>query len=74
MDYALRVLAAVGPTGNDVVIGHDFGAVAATGLAAMPESPFTKAVTMAAPPYAAFRRSVVSRTWVHSRYNSHGKP
>ena len=54
MDDALRVRAAVRPTG-DVVIGHDFGAVAATGLAAMPDGPFAKAVIMAAPPYAAFR-------------------
>ena len=33
----------------DVVIGHDWGAMAATGLAAMPDSPFTKAVIMSVP-------------------------
>ena len=42
-------------TGRDVVIGHDWGAMAATGLAAMPDSPFAKAVIMSVPPPAAFR-------------------
>ena len=55
MDDALRVLDAAGPTGRDVFIGHDWGAIAGAGLAAMPESPFTKAVIMSVPPSAAFR-------------------
>ncbi|WP_029114201.1 alpha/beta fold hydrolase [Mycobacterium sp. URHB0044] len=56
MDDALRVLDAAGPTGRDVVIGHDWGAIAGTGLAAMPDSPFSKAVIMSVPPAASFRR------------------
>jgi pimeloyl-ACP methyl ester carboxylesterase len=55
MDDALRVLDAVGPTGRDVLIGHDWGAIAGAGLAAMPDSPFDKAVIMSVPPAAAFR-------------------
>ena len=55
MDDALRVLDAVGPTGRDVVIGRDWGAIAGAGLAAMPDSPFTKAVIMSVPPAASFR-------------------
>jgi pimeloyl-ACP methyl ester carboxylesterase len=55
MDDALRVRAAAGPTDHDVVIGHDWGAMTATGLAAMPDSPFEKAVIMSVPPPAAFR-------------------
>lgn len=55
MDDALQVLAASNPTGADVVIGHDWGAIAATGLAAMPDSPFVKAVVMSVPPSAALR-------------------
>lgn len=55
MDDALRVLAAAGPTGRDVLIGHDWGAIAGTGLAAMPHSPFDRAVIMSVPPAAAFR-------------------
>ena len=39
MDDAMRVLDAVGPTGRDVIIGHDWGAIAGAGLAAMPDSP-----------------------------------
>jgi pimeloyl-ACP methyl ester carboxylesterase len=55
MDDALQVLDAVGPTGRDVVIGHDWGAATAAGLAAMPDSPFAKSVIMSLPPFAAFR-------------------
>jgi pimeloyl-ACP methyl ester carboxylesterase len=55
MDDALRVLDAVGPTGRDVIIGHDWGAIAGAGLAAMPDTPFAKAVLMSVPPGAAFR-------------------
>ena len=54
MDDALRVRTAAGGTERDVVIGHDWGALAATGLAAMPDSPFAKAVIMSVPPPAAF--------------------
>ena len=62
MDDALRVLDAAGPTGRDVVIGHDWGAIAATGLAAMPDSPFAKAAIMSVPPSASFRqRSDIAR-------------
>jgi pimeloyl-ACP methyl ester carboxylesterase len=55
MDDALRVLDAAGPTGRDVFIGHDWGAIAGAGLAAMPDSPFSKAVIMSVPLGAAFR-------------------
>jgi pimeloyl-ACP methyl ester carboxylesterase len=55
MDDALQVLEAAGPTGRDVVIGHDWGAGAAQGFAAMPDSPFVKAVVMSLPIFAAFR-------------------
>lgn len=55
MDDALRVRSACGPTDRDVVIGHDWGAITATGLAAMPDSPFAKAVVMSVPPSAALR-------------------
>ena len=55
MDDALRVRSAAGGTERDVVIGHDWGALVATGLAAMPGSPFVKAVIMSLPPSAAFR-------------------
>lgn len=56
MDDALRVYRAAGPTGDDdVVIGHDWGAIAATGIAALPDTPFGKAVVMSVPPAAALR-------------------
>jgi pimeloyl-ACP methyl ester carboxylesterase len=55
MDDALRVLDAAGPTGRDVLIGHDWGAIAGAGLAAMPNSPFSRAVIMSVPLAAAFR-------------------
>ncbi|OBJ59387.1 alpha/beta fold hydrolase [Mycobacterium sp. 1423905.2] len=52
---ALRVRDAAGGSERDVVIGHDWGAIAGTGLAAMPDSPFARAVIMSVPPAAAFR-------------------
>lgn len=55
MDDALRVRSAAGGSDRDVVIGHDWGAIAATGLAALPDSPFAKAVIMSVPLAAAFR-------------------
>ncbi|MCV7285928.1 alpha/beta fold hydrolase [Mycolicibacterium wolinskyi] len=55
MDDALRVLEASGRTGRDVLIGHDWGAIAASGLAAMSDSPFDKSVIMSVPPAASFR-------------------
>lgn len=55
MDDALHVLRAAGPTGRDVLIGHDWGAIAGTGLAAMPDGPFAKTVIMSVPMSAAFR-------------------
>lgn len=58
MDDALRVLDAVGPTGRDVLIGHDWGAIAGAGLAALPDGPFEKAVIMSVPPAASFRGRV----------------
>ena len=58
MDDALQVRSAAGGTERDVVIGHDWGAMAANGLAAMPDSPFAKAVIMSVPPAAAFRGRV----------------
>ncbi|KWX25647.1 epoxide hydrolase [Mycolicibacterium wolinskyi] len=55
MDDALRVLEASGRTGRDVLVGHDWGAIAASGLAAMSDSPFGKSVIMSVPPAASFR-------------------
>jgi pimeloyl-ACP methyl ester carboxylesterase len=55
MDDALAVLDAVGPTGRDVLVAHDWGAIAGAGLIAMPESPFVKAAILSVPLSAAFR-------------------
>jgi pimeloyl-ACP methyl ester carboxylesterase len=55
MDDALQVRAASGPGDADVVIGHDWGAAVAAGLAAMPDSPFRRAVVMSVPPAAILR-------------------
>ena len=62
MDDALRVHAASNPTADDVLIGHDWGALAANGLAAMPDSPFRKAVIMSVPPAPTLRRAYL--TWL----------
>ncbi|WP_293052337.1 alpha/beta fold hydrolase [Mycobacterium sp.] len=69
MDDALRTRSAAGGTAHDVVIGHDWGALAATGLAAMPGSPFAKAVIMSVPPAATFTSpaNVAERAWLLGR-------
>ncbi len=58
MDDALRVRDALGASERDIVIGHDWGAIAATGVAALPPGhlpvPFAKAVIMSVPPSVAF--------------------
>ena len=54
-DDALRVLDAAGPTGRDVIIGHDWGGTAAAAIAALPDSPFVKTVVMSLPPVPAFQ-------------------
>ncbi|MGK2882149.1 MAG: alpha/beta fold hydrolase [Mycobacterium sp.] len=56
MDDALRVRDAAGPTDDDVLIGHDWGAIAGTGLAALADNPFRRAVIMSVPPIATFRQ------------------
>jgi pimeloyl-ACP methyl ester carboxylesterase len=55
MDDALQVRSAAGGTERDVVIGHDWGALAGAGLAALPEPTFAKAVIMSVPLVGAFR-------------------
>ncbi|MCV7224504.1 alpha/beta fold hydrolase [Mycolicibacterium komossense] len=59
MHDALRVRDEFGPSDRDLLIGHDWGAIAATGLAALPADhlpvPFAKAVIMSVPPSAGFR-------------------
>ena len=55
MDDLLRVREAAGPTDRDVLIGHDWGAMAAAGVAAMPDNPFRRTVIMSVPLSAAFR-------------------
>jgi pimeloyl-ACP methyl ester carboxylesterase len=55
MDDALRVRDSVGGSDRDLLIGHDWGAITATGIAAMSDNPFHRTVIMSLPPMAAFR-------------------
>ena len=57
MADALAVRDALGGSDHDVLIGHDWGAIAGAGLAALPEAPFAKAVIMSVPPAAAWLKS-----------------
>ncbi|MFE3292401.1 alpha/beta fold hydrolase [Rhodococcus sp. NPDC059234] len=59
MDDAVGIHAAVGAGDGAVVIGHDWGALTSNGLAAHPDSPFRRVVSLAVPPTPAFlpRRS-----------------
>lgn len=66
MDDALRVRLVAGGTERDVVIGHDWGAMAATGLAAIPDSSFVKAVIISVSRAATFRSfgRLADREWL----------
>lgn len=55
MDDALRVREAAGPSDRDLLIGHDWGAIAAAGIAAMPANPFRSTTVMSVPLSAALR-------------------
>jgi len=69
VDDALRVRAAMGAGDRDVLIGHDWGALTASGIAALTDRPFAKIVIMSVPPPAAFRRPgrLTDRTALLSR-------
>ncbi|MEW5809576.1 MAG: alpha/beta fold hydrolase [Actinomycetota bacterium] len=54
---ALAVHGALGAPDDAVVIGHDWGAFTAAGLAAHPESPFAAHITMAVAPIGAVNRA-----------------
>ena len=54
---ALAVYRALGAPADAVVIGHDWGAFTAAGLAASPDSPFAAHVTMAVAPIGTVQRA-----------------
>lgn len=56
MADAVGVHAALGGGDDAVLIGHDWGAITANALAAHPDSPFARVVSMAVPPLPAVRR------------------
>jgi pimeloyl-ACP methyl ester carboxylesterase len=63
MDDAARWHDGVASTGPAVLVGHDWGALAASGLAAASDSPFTKVVTAAVPPVPALSPVGDVRGW-----------
>ncbi len=52
-DDAALLHAALGGSSDSVLVGHDWGAIAATTLAARPGSPYARVVALAVPPLAA---------------------
>ena len=54
---ALAVYRELGSPPDAVLIGHDWGAFTANGIAAYPESPFAVHISMAVPPVGALRRT-----------------
>jgi pimeloyl-ACP methyl ester carboxylesterase len=54
---ALAVHGALGAPADAVLIGHDWGAFTAAGLAASPDSPFATHITMAVAPIGAINRT-----------------
>ncbi len=61
MDDAVGVHEALGADRSAVLVGHDWGALTAHGLAAHRDSPFGRIVAMAVPPLSALPLSATSR-------------
>jgi pimeloyl-ACP methyl ester carboxylesterase len=61
MADAVAVHGALGGDEHSVLVGHDWGAIAASGLGAHPDSPFRRVVTMAVPPLPSL---TPSRAWL----------
>ncbi|KAA1419253.1 alpha/beta hydrolase [Nocardioides humilatus] len=57
MSDVLELHAALGGDQRAVLVGHDWGAITANGLAAAEESPFRRVVAMAVPPFGAMNPS-----------------
>ena len=57
MADAVGIHAALGGGDDAVLVGHDWGALTAGGLAAHRDSPYARVVTMAVPPIAAMRKA-----------------
>ncbi len=53
MRDAVELHAAMGGDERAVLVGHDWGAITANGLAAHPDSPYARVVSLAVPPLAA---------------------
>src|SRR4051795_8163256 len=70
MDDAVAIHRALDGGPDAVVIGHDWGAITANALAAHEESPFTRAVAMAVPPFPAVRRARAIRALPRQVCNS----
>ncbi len=57
MSDVLELHAALGGDDRAVLVGHDWGAITANGLAAAEESPFRRVVSLAVPPFGAMNPS-----------------
>ena len=67
---AVGVHAALQGDDRAVVVGHDWGGCTANALAAHPESPFARVVSMAVPPFASMRRLGTVRVLPRQARNS----
>ena len=64
-DDAAALHAALGGSADSVLVGHDWGAIAATTLAARASSPYAKVVALAVPPLAAMNPTRATlRPWI----------
>ena len=64
MSDAVGLVEALGGDERAVLVGHDWGALAANGLSAHPDSPFRRVVSMAVPPIPALSPQVAPRRWL----------
>lgn len=70
MSDAVGLHRALGGGPDAVLVGHDWGAITANALAAHPDSPFSRVVSMSVPPFAAMRSTRAVRVLPRQLRNS----
>jgi pimeloyl-ACP methyl ester carboxylesterase len=70
MDDVVRLHAALGGGADAVLVGHDWGAITANALAAHEDSPFSRVVSLAVPPFPSSRGAHALRALPRQLRNS----
>ncbi|GCE44911.1 probable epoxide hydrolase ephC [Rhodococcus wratislaviensis] len=70
MDDAVGIHRALGGGPDAALVGHDWGAITANALAAHPDSPFSRVVALAVPPFVSLRSAAMLQALPRQLRNS----